>query len=782
MSRTISLNLGSGNLQRGCEEITARVLSIASKDRDVVESKPLQIRGSLPPAPEIERLYRQWKLLYQEFYRERSWHSIREIKIESGGITYFSEVEFSESCQQLIVRFNQWLDNASFLAIDRKLSRILDPTAEIRVIIETNDPVLRRLPWHLWNFFEDYPQAELALGTLEYGHIKSQPSQRDFARILAIFGNDRNLDLQTERQIIEDLPHVSTTFLESPSLQELNEQLWDKAGWDILFFAGHSQTEATKGQIFINETETITLEQLRHGLKKAIALGLKLAIFNSCDGLGLAQSLADLHIPQVIVMRESVPNRVAQEFFRYFLAAFARGESLYTAVREARERLEPLETEYPCATWLPVICQNPAAESLTWKNLTSPLPDRHFKKRKISLPTILLISFIATSFVAGLRQLGALQSWELATYDRLLNLRPTEAVDPRLLIVTVTEADVQNQAPQERLGTSISDRSLTKLLTKLQSSQPRVIGLDIYREFLSNTEHSNLIRSLEAANSLITVCEVGTAKQNQFFGTRPFPKVDQERSSFSDFPVDSDGVVRRQLLGMSADPQSVCTADVAFGLKIAQAYLHHEGKNIERNSEGNLQIGDLILSKLDARAGGYHNLDDLGYQLLLNYRASSQVADTITLTDIMGMSDRPLQNLVRDRIILIGTTAPSFKDYHPTPISTAKQTEMPGVMIHAHMVSQILSAVEDNRPLITWLPEWAETLIVWGCSIVAGFWFWCFRSSVYRGIGLAIAILLIPGVGYVVFLEGIWLPVVPSILSATTATGTIVLGRKLVQK
>jgi hypothetical protein len=76
-----------------------------------------------------------------------------------------------------------------------------------------------------------------------------------------------------------------------------------------------------------------------------------------------------LHIPQIIVMREPVPNKVAQEFLKNFLTAFAGGQSLYTSVREAREKLQSLEAEFPCATWLPVICQNPAELPVTWKEL-----------------------------------------------------------------------------------------------------------------------------------------------------------------------------------------------------------------------------------------------------------------------------------------------------------------------------------------------------------------------------------------------------------------------------
>lgn len=142
-------------------------------------------------------------------------------------------------------------------------------------------------------------------------------------------------------------------------------------------FAGHSlsQEEGTTGQIFINENESLSIPQLKHGLKKAIQRGLKIAIFNSCDGLGLAQQLADLYIPQILVMREPVPDRVAQEFLKYFLEAFAKGDTFYLSVREAREKLQGLEAQFPYATWLPAIYQNPAAFPPTWESLH--LPQKH---------------------------------------------------------------------------------------------------------------------------------------------------------------------------------------------------------------------------------------------------------------------------------------------------------------------------------------------------------------------------------------------------------------------
>ena len=146
-------------------------------------------------------------------------------------------------------------------------------------------------------------------------------------RVLAVFGDAEGIDLQRDRAEIEILPGAESTFLEQPNHSQLNESLWDQQGWDILFFAGHSYTEGNQGHLRLNGNDTLTLESFHQTLKTAVSKGLKLAIFNSCDGLGLSYTLADLGLC-AIVMREAIPNPVAEEFFRQFLIAFADGKSL----------------------------------------------------------------------------------------------------------------------------------------------------------------------------------------------------------------------------------------------------------------------------------------------------------------------------------------------------------------------------------------------------------------------------------------------------------------------
>ena len=375
MSKSVVINLGSGDLYEGFPRVTAQLWAAGYH-------RPEQFIGSLPAAPALAESYRTWQSIYKALCSRLILHSRGadeddddELEIDEGGITQVSEVSFDELGQKLHKSLNDWLKSVEFLNIERQLRSQLDPSEEIRVIIETDDEQLRRLPWHCWDFVEDYYCSEAALSQPEYKRIKRSPPKvnRKKVRILAVLGNSQGIDLEVERRFLKSLPDAETVFLVNPSRQEFNGQLWNSQGWDILFFAGHSQSEGGTGRIYLNENKTnnsLTVEQLEEALKAAIENGLRLAIFNSCDGLGLANALGKLNLPIIIVMREPVPNRVAQEFFKHFLSAFASQRSpLYQAVRQARRQLQGLEDEFPSASWLPVISQNPAVEPPTWLQL-----------------------------------------------------------------------------------------------------------------------------------------------------------------------------------------------------------------------------------------------------------------------------------------------------------------------------------------------------------------------------------------------------------------------------
>ncbi|MHC5827097.1 MAG: CHASE2 domain-containing protein [Nostoc sp.] len=76
-----------------------------------------------------------------------------------------------------------------------------------------------------------------------------------------------------------------------------------------------------------------------------------------------------------------------------------------------------------------------------------------------------------------------------------------------------------------------------------------------------------------------------------------------------------------------------------------------------------------------------------------------------SLEDIL--SDKINLDLLKDKVVIIGVTANTVSDTWSTPYSTAQQDyqEISGVFIQAQMVSQVLSAVLDQRPILWVLPD-----------------------------------------------------------------------------
>ncbi len=767
MSKLVVLEL-DGDFDRQGFRVTLEIGSDSDYSPARMKSLPriqqaIKVKGYLPANPELAAsLQHHWLENYRSLGAPTR---IKTKKIIHKGSINQRIKQCRESAHQLHSHLNKWLKSESFREIDSRLREELNLNETIRFLVRTDDLYLQKLPWHLWDFFDRYPLAEVAFSPLESQFINFWQKNRSNSRIkvLVILGHKDGIDIEADYQLLKKLPNIEPVVLVEPQHKEISSELWEQS-WDIIFFAGHSETEEETGRIYINPTDSITIDELWYGLRKAVERGLKLAIFNSCDGLGLARQLNDVQIPQMIVMRELVPDRVAQEFLKHFLTVFASGQSLYLAVRQARQRLhDELEREFPCASWLPVIFQHPAATPPTWQQLQGN------ERRQFQIP--LITSVVVTFLIIGMRSIGLFQAWELQAFDQLMRLRSHEAPDPRLLVVTVTEKDVQNQNQQERRGASLSDGALAKLLNKLELYQPQVIGLDIYRDFPVNPKYQDLKIKLQNNQRLISVCEVGVSDNNH--GIIPPAEVPEARLSFSDFPVDSDGVIRRQLLGMAKNPTSFCSTDTSFSFRVAQLYLAAKGIESKRNSQGDLQIGDVIFEKLKTDSGGYHQVDALGYQILLNYRASHSVAQQITLTEILSNeNDAKLANLIKDRIILIGTTAESFKDYFSTPYSGGQWSEkMPGVLIHANMLSQILSAVLDKRPLLWWWPAWGENLWIASWSLVGGLLFWYVRSPLHIIIGGVIAIAILSGLCFILLLNGAWVPLVPSALALVITSG-----------
>jgi uncharacterized protein YjbI with pentapeptide repeats len=353
---------------------TERVVFLKLADRDLHGEIDVRVeiadRGATPRAAtigkltnldEVLRAYTTWQTSYDSYIEGT--HS--RIDIARDRPTNLSDRSVIRDCQiaaqNLKQQLNTCLDRSEFKPIKELMLQELHPSQSIQIIIQTDDLQIRQLPWQLWNLLEIFRQAEITFASHTYQARERDRSPRQPLQVLAIFGNSEGIDLTVDRQLLTTLPNANVELLISPSRQILNDKIWSKA-WDIIFFAGHSSSDRNleHGYIELNPQERASIAELKYAFQKAIDRGLKLVMLNSCDGWGLATELIDLQLAQAIFMREPIPDLVAQQFLRHFLTAFTNGLPLYLAVREAREKLQGLEDRYPCATWLPVICQNPS--------------------------------------------------------------------------------------------------------------------------------------------------------------------------------------------------------------------------------------------------------------------------------------------------------------------------------------------------------------------------------------------------------------------------------------
>ncbi len=104
-SSLVVVSLGYGNLENGFPAVTAEL-------RRANNTGNLKFLGSLPAAPELNQLYRRWRLLY-EALSQRLPEPLR-LEIIQDNVIQVSEVEFHDLCQQFKTLINRWFNSEQF--------------------------------------------------------------------------------------------------------------------------------------------------------------------------------------------------------------------------------------------------------------------------------------------------------------------------------------------------------------------------------------------------------------------------------------------------------------------------------------------------------------------------------------------------------------------------------------------------------------------------------------------------------------------------------------------
>jgi CHASE2 domain-containing sensor protein len=169
--------------------------------------------------------------------------------------------------------------------------------------------------------------------------------------------------------------------------------------------------------------------------------------------------------------------------------------------------------------------------------------------------------------------------------------RSAEVIDPRILVVEVTQEDVNQQG-----GYPLTDATLVKTIAALKPLEPVAIAFDMHRFQPRGEGRQDLIAQFQQNSKLLTVCAFGQADQN--YATPPEFSANQqvEQVGFSNFVTDrfsqlqplsrsdiqseaslSKGkIVRRHLLSYDPDmapSRSACATPYSLSFQLAYRFL-----------------------------------------------------------------------------------------------------------------------------------------------------------------------------------------------------------------
>nr|WP_259735344.1 adenylate/guanylate cyclase domain-containing protein [Synechococcus sp. CS-1329] len=362
----------------------------------------------------------------------------------------------------------------------------------------------------------------------------------------------------------------------------------------------------------------------------------------------------------------------------------------------------------------------------------------------------------AALLVAALRFTGIAESLNLLLYDLVTHLRPAPsgATTP-VTIIGISEADIS------RHGWPIDDQLLCQAIDTLSADGAKVIGLDIYRNKGVGPEQECLHRQARTNPRLVSIFNAAES-------IGPIPGTPSNRQAFNDLVVDTDGVVRRDLVHVSGQD----AATVALPLRLVEVF------------RGNGELRRRLETRpnadgwLERDSGGYFNLDAAGFQQMLAFHQPGSFP--VWSLDQLLTQKVPKQQ-INGRIVLIGSIAPSLRDLFNVPqtrfVLAARQMQMPGVELHANRTSDLLALADGQSHGLWALPGWSGTLLLLlglGLGIALGEGFATLRASilvvtavVLLGLGTAVALLM----------QGIWVQTSLPLAAMTLMAGAAWLRR-----
>ena len=386
-------------------------------------------------------------------------------------------------------------------------------------------------------------------------------------------------------------------------------------------------------------------------------------------------------------------------------------------------------------------------------------------------PTIALVIGCLTT--AAFNILGWLPVSERQLYDYYLRLRPLEPQDQKIVIVGITEKDI------EKLGFPISDDTLASLLTKIKAQNPRAIGLDLHRNVNIGEEgNQKLDKIFSSTPQLIGVEKTDGGNPSHLLISPPTQLKKLGQTGASEIIEDSEnGVVRRGYLYVQKSTEEEPIP--SLGQAIALKYL--EGENIFPTGYGEqswLKLNNAVFPLLEANRLFYSKEAIDNYQTIINYCNNEDKFLHLSISEVL--ANKVEDNLFKDKIVFIGTMAETIEDIYTTPYSYRQENYdfTYGVEIHASMTSQIVNAALSDRVIIKFLTTYWQYggLFILLLTTTFSSWYLYTKNNFFPRKKIIVhtvysifSLITILIIGYLLLLVGWWAPTATALLLALSS-------------
>lgn len=358
------------------------------------------------------------------------------------------------------------------------------------------------------------------------------------------------------------------------------------------------------------------------------------------------------------------------------------------------------------------------------------------------------------------RAFGLLVPLELLAYDAGVRARAGSGIDPRIVLVMRTEADLH------RFGYPTSDETLARLLEQLASYKAAVIGVDIYRDISVPPGKERLDDFLSANRNIVWVMKFVERDGQAVPAPAVLAKSDSQ-VGFNDLLDDPGGVIRRGLLVLDDGKTSV----FSFALQLTLAFLKPGGKQLQPDPEAPeiLRLGDTSIPAFEKDDGGYVDADAAGYQFLLDFKGANARFPHYSVEDVL--SGKAPAAVFAGKMVIVGTEAKSINDAVYTPLSAARDSDqrMLGAELHGQIASQLLRFAEGGARPLAILAEGAEIAWIAAMALLGAAIGFASRTLVRFALALLIAVAGIVAASYVLFVLGVWMPVAAPLIGCVLA-------------